>query len=42
MDMTQTLNVIQAMMMFALISTLSMMQAWCDRDNPSGGDELRP
>ena len=37
MDMTQTLSVMQAMMIFALLSMLSMAQALCDRDYPPGG-----
>ncbi len=37
MDMAQPLSVMQAMMMFALLSMLSMMQAYCDRDYASGG-----
>ncbi len=36
MDMTQTLSVMQAMMMFTLLSMLSMMQAYCDRDYHPG------
>ncbi len=37
MDMTQALNVMQAMtMVFAMMSMLSMMQAKCDRDYPTG------
>ena len=42
MDMTQTLNVMQEMMMFTLLSLPSMMQDWCDRDYPQEVDELRP
>ena len=37
MDWTQALNVMQAMMIFALLSTFSMMQTWCDRDYPPEG-----
>ena len=38
MDMAQALNVTQAMMMvFVMMSMLSMMQAQCDRDYPPGG-----
>jgi len=35
MDWTQALNVMQAMMMFALLSMLSMMQGYY-RDYPAG------
>ncbi len=42
MDMAQPLSVMQAMMMFALLSMLSMMQAYCDRDYPQEIDERRP
>ena len=37
--MTQTLSVMQAMMMFMLLSMLSMMQAYCDRDYPQEIDD---
>ncbi len=37
MDWTQALNIMQAMMIFALLSMLSMAQALCDRDYPPGG-----
>ena len=38
MVMTQAMaTVCAAMMVFGMISMLSLMQAWCDRDCPAGG-----
>ncbi len=39
MDWTQALNVMQAMIIFALLSTFSVVPDWCDRNYPREVDE---